>query len=60
MGPIGTEGRRRLGPYPDPATAINGLAIPLRAKRRRATLTGWDEHAMPAGTARQARDMLGF
>jgi len=34
-GRIGTEGRRRLDPYPDPGAAINALAALLRAKRRR-------------------------
>jgi predicted DNA-binding WGR domain protein len=34
-GRIGTEGRRRLDPYPDPGAAINALATLLRAKRRR-------------------------
>lgn len=36
-GRIGTEGRRRLGPYPDPCAALNALADLLRAKRRLAT-----------------------
>jgi predicted DNA-binding WGR domain protein len=34
-GRIGTEGRRRLDPHPDPGAAINALAALLRAKRRR-------------------------
>jgi predicted DNA-binding WGR domain protein len=34
-GRIGTEGHRRLDPYPDPGAAINALAVLLRAKRRR-------------------------
>jgi predicted DNA-binding WGR domain protein len=34
-GRIGTQGRRRLDPYPDPGAAINALATLLRAKRRR-------------------------
>ncbi len=34
-GRIGTQGRRRLDPYPDPGAAINALAALLRAKRRR-------------------------
>ena len=34
-GRIGTEGHRRLDPYPDRGTAINALAVLLRAKRRR-------------------------
>jgi predicted DNA-binding WGR domain protein len=34
-GRIGTEGRRRLDPHPDPGAAINALADILRAKRRR-------------------------
>jgi predicted DNA-binding WGR domain protein len=34
-GRIGTQGRRRLDPYPDPGAAINALAHLLRAKRRR-------------------------
>jgi predicted DNA-binding WGR domain protein len=34
-GRIGTHGRRRLDPYPDPGAAINALARLLRAKRRR-------------------------
>ena len=32
---IGTEGRRRLDPYPDPGAALNALATLTRAKRRR-------------------------
>ncbi len=32
---IGTEGRRRLDPHPDPGAAINALAVLLRIKRRR-------------------------
>ena len=35
LGRVGTEGRRRLDPYPDPGAAINALAVLLRAKRRR-------------------------
>ena len=34
-GRIGTYGRRRLDPHPDPGAAINALARLLRAKRRR-------------------------
>jgi predicted DNA-binding WGR domain protein len=34
-GRIGTEGRRRLDPHPDPGAAISALADILRAKRRR-------------------------
>jgi predicted DNA-binding WGR domain protein len=34
-GRIGTQGRRRLDPHPDPGAAINALAHLLRAKRRR-------------------------
>src|SRR5271167_3056028 len=34
-GRIGTKGRRRLDPHPDPGAAINALAALLRAKRRR-------------------------
>jgi predicted DNA-binding WGR domain protein len=34
-GRIGTEGRRRLDPHPDPGAAINALADLLSAKRRR-------------------------
>jgi predicted DNA-binding WGR domain protein len=34
-GCIGTEGRRRLDPHPDPGAAVNALADLLRAKRRR-------------------------
>jgi predicted DNA-binding WGR domain protein len=34
-GRIGTEGRRRLDPHPDPGAAINALARLLHAKRRR-------------------------
>jgi predicted DNA-binding WGR domain protein len=34
-GRVGTEGRRRLDPHPDPGAAINALAALLRAKRRR-------------------------
>ena len=33
-GRIGTEGRRRLDPHPDPGAAINALAQIVRAKRR--------------------------
>jgi predicted DNA-binding WGR domain protein len=34
-GRIGTEGRRRLDPHPDPGAAINALAALARQKRRR-------------------------
>ncbi len=34
-GRIGTEGRRRLDPHPDPGAAINALADVLHAKHRR-------------------------
>src|SRR4051794_19501014 len=34
-GRIGTEGRRRLDPHPDPGAAINALSDILQAKRRR-------------------------
>lgn len=34
-GRIGTEGRRRLDPHPDPGAALNALARLLHAKRRR-------------------------
>ncbi len=34
-GRIGTEGRRRLDPYPDTGAALNALARLMRAKRRR-------------------------
>jgi predicted DNA-binding WGR domain protein len=34
-GRIGTEGHRRLDPYPDPGAALNALAALLRVKRRR-------------------------
>ena len=34
-GRIGTEGRRRLDPHPDPGAAINALAHIVQAKRRR-------------------------
>ncbi|HEY1412489.1 MAG TPA: WGR domain-containing protein [Rhodopila sp.] len=34
-GRIGTEGRRRLDPHPDPGAAINALARLALAKRRR-------------------------
>src|ERR1700733_6741773 len=34
-GRLGTQGRRRLDPHPDPGAAINALAALLRAKRRR-------------------------
>ena len=34
-GRIGTEGRRRLDPHPDPGAALNELARIARAKRRR-------------------------
>lgn len=34
-GRIGTEGRRRLDPYPDPGAAVNALARIAQAKLRR-------------------------
>jgi predicted DNA-binding WGR domain protein len=34
-GRIGTRGRRRLDPHPDPGAAINALARLARARRRR-------------------------
>ena len=34
-GRIGTEGRRRLDPYPDPGAAVNALAQLAITKRRR-------------------------
>ncbi len=34
-GRIGTEGRRRLDPHPDPGSAINALARLARQKRQR-------------------------
>ncbi len=34
-GRIGTEGRRRMDPHPDPGAALNALAAIVRAKRRR-------------------------
>jgi predicted DNA-binding WGR domain protein len=34
-GRLGTQGRRRLDPHPDPGTALNALARLLRQKRRR-------------------------
>jgi predicted DNA-binding WGR domain protein len=34
-GRIGTEGRRRLDPYPDPGAALNALAHIARTKLRR-------------------------
>jgi predicted DNA-binding WGR domain protein len=34
-GRIGTEGRRRLDPYPDVGAALNALAAIKRAKRKR-------------------------
>jgi predicted DNA-binding WGR domain protein len=34
-GRIGTGGRLRLDPYPDPGAALNALARLARAKRRR-------------------------
>ena len=34
-GRIGTKGRRRLDPYPDPGAAANALARIERQKRRR-------------------------
>ncbi len=34
-GRLGTEGRRRLDPHPDPGAALNALATLARQKRRR-------------------------
>ncbi len=34
-GRIGTEGRRRLDPHPDPGAALNALAQLAQSKRRR-------------------------
>ena len=34
-GRVGTEGARRLDPYPDPGAAINAFAQLAAAKRRR-------------------------
>lgn len=34
-GRLGTEGRRRLDPHPDPGAALNALASLARQKRRR-------------------------
>jgi predicted DNA-binding WGR domain protein len=34
-GRLGTQGRRRLDPHPDPGAAINALAALLHVKRRR-------------------------
>ena len=34
-GRIGTEGRRRLDPYPDTGAALNALAALARTKRKR-------------------------
>ena len=34
-GRIGTEGRRRLDPHPDPGSALNALAAIASLKRRR-------------------------
>ena len=34
-GRIGTEGRRRLDPHPDPGAALNALALLADQKRRR-------------------------
>jgi predicted DNA-binding WGR domain protein len=34
-GRIGTEGRRRMDPYPDPGAAINALAVIARSKHQR-------------------------
>jgi predicted DNA-binding WGR domain protein len=34
-GRLGTQGRQRLDPHPDPGAAMNALATLLRAKRRR-------------------------
>ena len=34
-GRLGTEGRRRFDPHPDPGAAINALAHIVQAKRRR-------------------------
>ena len=38
-GRIGTEGRRRLDPYPDVGAALNALAAIERAKRKRGYIT---------------------
>jgi predicted DNA-binding WGR domain protein len=42
-GRIGTQGRRRLDPHPDPGAALNALAALARQKRRRGyrDRTGW-------------------
>jgi predicted DNA-binding WGR domain protein len=37
-GRIGTEGRRRLDPHPDPGAALNALAQLAQSKRRRGYL----------------------
>ena len=52
-GRIGTEGRRRLDPYPDPGAALNALARIADAKRRR----GYRDRSLrrcPAGTRMDA------
>ena len=41
-GRLGTRGRRRLDPHPDPGAAINALATLLQAKRRR----GYHDYAV--------------
>ncbi len=38
-GRIGTEGHRRMDPYPDPGAALNALATIARQKRRRGYVT---------------------
>jgi predicted DNA-binding WGR domain protein len=40
-GRLGTKGRRRLDPHPDPGAAINALAQIVRQKRQR----GYKDHA---------------
>ena len=52
-GRIGTAGRRRLDPYPDPGAALNVLARIAGAKRRR----GYRDRSLrrcPAGTPMDA------
>jgi predicted DNA-binding WGR domain protein len=44
-GRIGTEGRRRLDPHPDPGAALNALAQLARQKRRR----GYQDRAARPG-----------
>jgi len=39
-GRIGTQGRMRLDPHPDPGAALNALAALLRVKRRRGYVEG--------------------